>query len=180
MKLASQFWKAVSFSKASLRGTEATRIQRLIRTERDKNLRSPEPTSVRVLLVEDNSADAEILTEVLTYDTDVRFEVEWVERVSAGAERITRIPHIDIALVDLKLPDADGLEALELIRGAAPRTPIFVMTGFEDDALAFEAKRRGADGFLVKGRLAGREIRSRIVDAVRDSLPILAPVPAAR
>ena len=140
----------------------------------------PERTSVRVLLVEDNSADAEILTEVLTYDSDVRFEVEWVERVAIGAERIARIPHIDIALVDLKLPDADGLEALEAIRGAAPRTPIFVMTGFEDDALAFEAKRRGADGFLVKGRLAGREIRNRIMDAVRPSLPMQASLAAGR
>jgi DNA-binding NarL/FixJ family response regulator len=115
-------------------------------------------TTVRVLLVEDNPADAEILTEVLAASGNGRFCVEWVERAGKGADRLKNEPRVDVAIVDLKLPDADGLEALERLLAAAPGTPVFVMTGFEDDELAREAKRRGAAGFLVKGRVGGDQL----------------------
>jgi DNA-binding NarL/FixJ family response regulator len=118
------------------------------------------------LIVEDNPADAEILTEVLTYGTNDRFDVEWVERVRSGADRLAELPRIDVVLVDLKLPDADGLEALDRIRDAADGAAIFVMTGFDDDALATEAKRRGARGYLVKGRLGASQLHALLREAV--------------
>jgi DNA-binding NarL/FixJ family response regulator len=121
---------------------------------------------IRVLLVEDNPSDAEILTEVLTYAARDQFTVEWVERAGNGAERLRRVPRIDVVLLDLKLPDADGLDALDSIRGIAPDVPVLVMTGFDDDMLACESKRRGASGYLVKGRFGAERIRSLLVDCV--------------
>ena len=122
-------------------------------------------TCLRILVVEDNPSDAEILAEVLTYGAEDRFSVEWVERVADGAERLAHLPRIHVALVDLKLPDADGLEALDRIRAAAPDLPVFVMTGFDDDALACEAKRRGATGYLVKGSFHAEEFRGLLTEA---------------
>jgi DNA-binding NarL/FixJ family response regulator len=119
-----------------------------------------------VLVVEDNPADAEILTEVLTYGMADAFKVEWVERVSSGEDRLAKLPRIDVALIDLKLPDAEGLEALERIHGAAPGIPVFVMTGFDDEALAGDAKRRGAHGYLVKGRFSAAQLHALLREAV--------------
>jgi DNA-binding NarL/FixJ family response regulator len=121
---------------------------------------------VRVLIVEDNPADAEILTEVLNAQETTRFDVEWVEYVRDGEERVGRLPRVDVALVDLKLPDADGLEALDRIHRSAPALPVFVMTGFDDEALAAESKRRGACGYLVKGKLGAAQLCAVIAAAV--------------
>ena len=125
--------------------------------------------SIRVLLVEDNPADAEILSEVLTCQTLTSFDVEWVERIRSGEERLERHPPIDVALVDLKLPDADGLEALDRIRNVDPTLPVFVMTGFDDENLANESKRRGATGYLVKGKLGSAQLCALLAGAVRDN-----------
>jgi CheY-like chemotaxis protein len=132
---------------------------------------SPIDGCVRVLLIEDNAADAEILAEVLTDGMDRRFEVEWVERVVSAEERLARRPSIDVALVDLKLPDADGLDALDRLRQVAPHLPLLVMTGFDDETLAAEAKRRGASGYLIKGRTDGAQLCAALLEAVAAALP---------
>jgi diguanylate cyclase (GGDEF)-like protein len=69
---------------------------------------------------------------------------------------------IDCVLLDLSLPDAGGLEALELVQSSAPEVPVVVLTGRDDQALAMRAVNHGAQDFLVKRR-ADRELLVRSI-----------------
>jgi PAS domain S-box-containing protein len=107
---------------------------------------------LRVLLVEDNPGDAELIEDMLPRDGTTLFEVECVVRLSealecAGANRF------DIILLDLNLPDSDGLATISTMRQQAFRMPIVVLTGNSDEQMALAAIQQGAQDYLVKGQI---------------------------
>jgi diguanylate cyclase (GGDEF)-like protein/PAS domain S-box-containing protein len=81
---------------------------------------------------------------------DGPFAVEAVETLAAGLERI-RAGRVDAIIVDLALPDSQGLASLDRLLAEAPEKPILVLSALEDEALALEAVQRGAQGHLSKG-----------------------------
>src|SRR5271170_6627929 len=109
---------------------------------------------IRVLLVEDNPGDARLFTELLRDTGAGQWHLVQVDRLSTALERLSREP-FDVMLLDLSLPDAEGLETLIRAHRAAPKIPIVVLTGHDDEALAVRAVRAGAQDYLVKGRLDG-------------------------
>jgi serine phosphatase RsbU (regulator of sigma subunit) len=120
-------------------------------------------TALRVLLVEDDDGDAFLFEELLG-DADLEVAVTR-ERTVAGAEAL--LP-ADIACVvlDLGLPDADGLAALHRLRAAAPAVPMLVLTGLSDTARGLEAVAAGAQDYLVKGRVDGELLARSIRYAI--------------
>ena len=110
---------------------------------------------VRVLLVEDNQADAVLLREALAEAAPAQFELAHVERLSEALERL-REDAYDVVLLDLGLPDSHGLDTLVLARAQAPGVPIVVLTGFEDEALAISGVKKGAQDYLNKGHVDSR------------------------
>ncbi len=104
------------------------------------------PTNI--LLVEDNPGDAIIFREKLNA-SDLDYKLAHAKRLNEGLERI-RETDFDILLVDLSLPDAQGLEAVTRVREAAPNLPLIVLTGLDDATAAAEAKKQGAVDYLVK------------------------------
>ena len=62
----------------------------------------------------------------------------------------------DVILLDLGLPDAQGLGAVRRAHAAAPRIPLVVLTGMDDDSLAAQALQEGAQDYLVKGQIETR------------------------
>jgi len=109
---------------------------------------------IRVLLVEDNPGDARLFTELVRDAGAGQWNLIRVDRLSGALDRVRREP-FDIILLDLSLPDADGLDTLIRAHAAAPKIPIVVLTGHDDEALAVRAVRAGAQDYLVKGRLDG-------------------------
>jgi diguanylate cyclase (GGDEF)-like protein/PAS domain S-box-containing protein len=110
------------------------------------------PASViKVLLVEDNEADAQLTTDMLVFARSPRAEVQRVARLSAAQEVLSR-ERIDVILLDLGLPDAVELNGVHALRLAAPETAIIVLSGSGSEALAVEALGAGAQDYLVKGR----------------------------
>jgi len=90
---------------------------------------------VKVLLIEDNPGDARLIREFLN-DTGVdAYDVEWVELLSTGMERLTG-EGIDVVLLDLQLPDSLGLDTLRKVYDQAPDIPIVVFTVLGDKDLA--------------------------------------------
>jgi len=85
--------------------------------------------------VEDNPEDAYLLQETLSRQTDVSFQIQWVDRLCKGLELATG-GRFDIVLLDLSLPDSQGFDTFPRMRAAAPRTPVIVLTGRDDQALA--------------------------------------------
>lgn len=111
-----------------------------------------ETTPVRVLLVEDNPADARFLSIQLSASDPHRFKLTHVERLSAALEYLQRTA-ADVILLDLSLPDAHGLETVRKIQSVAADIPVVVLTGFSDESFALQAVREGAQDYLVKGQL---------------------------
>jgi two-component system, cell cycle sensor histidine kinase and response regulator CckA len=108
----------------------------------------------RVLVIEDNPADFRLLREGL-FDVGA-FNVNLTGVGTLGkAIELLRSEKFDVALLDLSLPDTDGLEGLKGIQQAAPELPVLVITGRDDSKLAVRAVREGAQDYLVKGRVDG-------------------------
>ena len=130
---------------------------------------------MRVLLVEDDTVYAGVLRSTLAFAGGGPWVVESVESFAAARERLTR-GGIDAVLLDLKLPDASGLDAVSRLCGEFPTVPVLVLTALDDESLGVAAVQTGAQDYLVKGQveeqLLPRSIRyaierKRNTDAVR-------------
>ncbi|MDP7387112.1 MAG: EAL domain-containing protein, partial [Nitrospinota bacterium] len=109
---------------------------------------------IGVLLIEDNPGDARLLEESLREAGGAGFEITHARRLSSGLEELSN-SEIDVVLLGLSLPDGQGLGTVENAIEAAPDAPIIVMTGLEDETLAVQAVRAGAQDYLVKGQMEG-------------------------
>lgn len=105
---------------------------------------------IRLLLLEDNPGDARLLSEMLRESRATPFEIIWLDRLDKGLERL-RAGGIDVALVDLALPDASDLDTVVQTRQQAPDLPIIVLTASSSDEKAIAALRAGAQDYLIKG-----------------------------
>ncbi len=110
---------------------------------------------LHLLLVEDNPTDALLVREALTETPLVPFVVTRVERLTDGLQHLTAA-HCDVVLLDLGLPDSQGLETLLTLRDAMPGVPIVVLTGLDDEELGLRAMQHGAQDYLVKGQVEGQ------------------------
>ena len=119
---------------------------------------------IQLLLVEDNSADALLLRELLKEIASAEFAVTTAVRLNEALERLER-DQFDVVLTDLSLPDSHGLEGFRRLHRVSS-APIVVLSGVDDETLAVSAVREGAQDYLVKGRvdarLLGRSIRYAI------------------
>src|SRR5947207_2996005 len=100
-------------------------------------------TKMRVLLVEDNADDADLLRRTLGEVTSTMFDLAHVERLEEALKRV-REENFDAVLLDLSLPDSQGLDTITKAAMAAPSLPIVVLTGLDDENVGLEAVRKGA------------------------------------
>jgi diguanylate cyclase (GGDEF)-like protein/PAS domain S-box-containing protein len=113
------------------------------------------PAHKIVLLVEDNRGDARLLKELFRDQSSLDIDMTHVETMAEAEAYLARCA-VDVILLDLGLSDAHGLEAVQRARAAAPRTPLMVLTGLDDESLAIQALQQGAQDYLVKGQLESR------------------------
>ena len=130
-----------------------------------------ETKPIQVLLVEDNAADSRLLRELLKEVTTAEFELTLANRLSE-AVTILGAGQFDVVLTDLSLPDSHGLSSFLTLHETAPSVPVIVLSGVDDETLAVNAVREGAQDYLVKNRidahLLGRSIRYAIERHVAD------------
>jgi len=112
----------------------------------------PDACATRVLLVEDNPGDARLLKEMLDEAGSADFQLAWCDRLSAGLEHLAQ-RQTDVILLDLSLPDSQGLATLTRMRAYANHLPIVVLTAFDDAPTALSAVREGAQDYLIKGQV---------------------------
>jgi PAS domain S-box-containing protein len=105
---------------------------------------------IGILLIEDNPGDARLIQVMLAEPGRADYHLENADRLSQGLERLLE-GGIDVVLLDLGLPDSQGLETLGKVRAQASAVPIIVLTGLDDEITAVEAVRQGAQDYLVKG-----------------------------
>jgi diguanylate cyclase (GGDEF)-like protein/PAS domain S-box-containing protein len=105
-----------------------------------------------VLLVEDNPGDARLLREMLQEEGLYSSELLHADSMDR-AEKVLAEHAVDIILLDLGLPDAQGLEAVRRARAVASRVPLVVLTGLDDEVLAAQTLQEGAQDYLIKGQI---------------------------
>jgi diguanylate cyclase (GGDEF)-like protein/PAS domain S-box-containing protein len=108
-----------------------------------------------LLLIEDNPGDARLLREMLNEAGANNTEMTHAVSMGAAEEQLAE-KVFDIILLDLGLPDAQGLEAIRRTRAVAPRAPLVVLTGLDDESLATHALQEGAQDYLIKGQIDTR------------------------
>jgi PAS domain S-box-containing protein len=111
---------------------------------------------VRILLIEDNPGDA-LLVQTYLEELDAGVELDHVTRLSEAKTKLETCQY-DALLVDLSLPDTNGLETVRRVQAIAPQLPIVVMSGLGDHATALSAVQIGAQDYLVKGEAQGSVI----------------------
>jgi PAS domain S-box-containing protein/diguanylate cyclase (GGDEF)-like protein len=127
--------------------------------------RNPQSEIIRVLLIEDSPGYAEIVKIMLDKIADARFAVVCARRLSEGLECLAT-GEIDVVLLDLKLPDSQGIGTFDRVYAQAPRVPVIVLTVTDNDAMAVGAVKKGAQDYLVKDQVDVKVL----VQAIRYSI----------
>jgi diguanylate cyclase (GGDEF)-like protein/PAS domain S-box-containing protein len=108
-----------------------------------------------LLLVEDNRGDVRLLREMFNEPGSHNTELAHVTCMSEAEKHLAE-GEVDIILLDLGLPDSQGLEAVRRAHAAAPHLPLVVLTGLDDESLAAQALQEGAQDYLIKGQIEAR------------------------
>ena len=111
-------------------------------------------TSMRILLIEDNEDDVLLIREALEERKEATFDMEWANGLERGLSYIAD-RKFDVVLLDLSLPDSQGIGTFERTQEQAQDVPVVVLTGLDDEAVALQTMRKGAQDYLVKGQING-------------------------
>jgi len=109
---------------------------------------------ITILLVEDNPGDADLVRERLEETTSARFRVRHAKQLGAALQLFGK-EVFDVILLDLSLPDVQGLDTVRSVRAACADVPVVVLTGLQDEGVGLEAIREGAQDYLVKDQIDG-------------------------
>jgi len=119
--------------------------------------------TIRVLIADDHRLFAEALEAIIA--TDDRLEVAGYARDGQEAVALARSTSPDVVLMDINMPVMDGFEATPLVRDAAPKASILMLTGSNSRADVDRARQAGAAGYVTKDRIAA-ELLDAIVEIV--------------
>ena len=111
-----------------------------------------------VLLIEDNPGDTQLIREMLSEVEGARFDLKAVDRLSAGLECLASA-EIDVILLDLNLPDSQGLDTHIEVYTQFPAVPAVVLTSLADEILGVNAVKKGAQDYLVKDQVDSNILR---------------------
>ena len=119
---------------------------------------------IRVLIADDQ----ELIRQSLSFVLDAQADIEMVGTASNGREAIelVRKEKPDVVLMDIRMPEVDGVECTRLIKSAYPQIKVIILTTFDDDEYVFGALRYGASGYLLKG-VSVKELANAVREVVR-------------
>ena len=119
---------------------------------------------IRVLIADDQ----ELIRQSLSFVLDAQADIEMVGTASDGREAIelVRKEKPDVVLMDIRMPEVDGVECTRLITSAYPQIKVIILTTFDDDEYVFGALRYGASGYLLKG-VSVKELADAVREVVR-------------
>jgi signal transduction histidine kinase len=120
---------------------------------------------LQILLVEDNEGDARLLREMFSSEVPGSFALTHLLRMSEAAVILAK-GGVDIVLLDMGLPDTHGLDTVRMAHAIAPTVPLIVISGLDDEALAAEAMKEGAQDYLIKGQIENRALPRALRHAI--------------
>lgn len=134
------------------------------------------PPQIRVIIADDHPLFRDGLRVMFESEPDL----ELVGEAATGLEAVALASRLkpDVALMDIKMPDLDGIEATRRVMAESPTTRVLIVTMFEDDDSVLTAMRAGARGYVVKGMRSADAIRA--IRAVAEGEAIFSPAIAGR
>ncbi len=120
---------------------------------------------ISILLVEDNAGDRRLISEMLAEASNVTFDVKYADRLQAAMEYLGQ-NRVEVVLLDLGLPDSQGLETLRKVHAQVSELPIVVLTGLNDEVIGVQAVNEGAQDYLIKGQVDTHLLRRTIRYAI--------------
>jgi two-component system, cell cycle response regulator len=128
---------------------------------------------IKLLAVEDDPSLSFVLEEALAHTREAEIDATMASTL-AEALRLLGRTEFQLVLLDLSLPDSDGIETLSRVRELQPEVPIVVLTGNDDRELARRIGELGVDDYLLKGEVGSR----RLIDAIRAAVGRSSGAPA--
>jgi signal transduction histidine kinase len=107
--------------------------------------------TVKIILIEDDRLVSRLIQDMLAKVGEIDCQTEWFERLTPGLERLKK-NDADVVLLDLFLPDSEGIDTLVKVQAVSSGIPVLVLTGLDDESTAIKAMQVGAQDYLVKGR----------------------------
>ena len=107
-------------------------------------------TGIEALLIEDNLSDAQLFQELLSSSELIKTTLHHAERFNEAIKTLEDNNNFDVVLLDLCLPDGQGVELVKQIKTLVPKVPVVVLTGIQDQNVAIAALKEGAQDYLVK------------------------------
>lgn len=125
-----------------------------------------QPEEVSVLLIEDSAPEAAAITKAMMHGESLYdFKITTKETL-ANAMHFLGTETVEVVLLDLNLPDAKKLKAIDTVHAQFPELPIVVISGTSNIEMVHQALHRGAQEFLIKGECSGVIIRQSIYQAI--------------
>lgn len=121
--------------------------------------------ALKILLIEDNLADADWIGEILSKYSWQKSNLRHVKRVKEAVDTLCE-DNFDAILLDLSLPDSQGIESLDIVKQKAPQLPIVVLNTVDDQNIAVRSLRQGAQDYLIKGQFEGETLTRSICYAI--------------
>jgi signal transduction histidine kinase len=121
--------------------------------------------ALQVLLIEDSAGDARLLRDMFRREKAGSFELTHLGRMSEAEVHLAN-HRADIILLDMGLPDGHGIDTLRRAHAMAPGIPLIVLTGLDDEALAAEAMKEGAQDYLIKDQIQNRALPRALRHAI--------------
>jgi len=125
---------------------------------------------LKIAIAEDNSFLAKAVSEKLSFFNDLDFKFKGVN----GAELIGKLEanhNIDVILMDIQMPEMDGIVATEIIKNKYPHIKIIMLTVFDDDENLFKAIKAGANGYLLK-EIDAENLHKCILEVMNGGAPM--------
>jgi len=122
--------------------------------------------NIDVLLVEDNPQEAEIIRLYLARMYSHNYRVQHVRSIGAALHNISAVAFPDAILLDLHLPDSDGLAGIRRLADAASEVPVIILTNRNEETTAASAVRAGAQDYLVKREVNAALLHRAILCAI--------------
>lgn len=110
--------------------------------------------SIKILLIEDSPWDIKLFKELLKEVKNIKFNLKSADRLEIGLKKLKK-EKFDVILVDLGLPDSNGMDTLNELLNQNMKVPIIVLTGLDDEAIGIKAVQSGAQDYLLKGEVDG-------------------------
>lgn len=161
--------RGLTFEHVSLMLFAVSQADQIGLSNRTRRLFNMLDSEFSVLLVEDNPAEARWLSDLLAQASRCRMQVTHVSSIGAAKQAFAKAP-TDVILLDWALPDRYGVDGLRDLQAVAPRTPVLMLVGWDDDEAAMGSLRAGAQDVLIKDRMTTSILERTIRHAVERKL----------